>query len=458
MVGDVGLPPESYAASGDHHYVRVISPELVETNVLPVRFSFDRVPVPLDADKRELGVIVKTRWLSSPMISSARNEKLAIYIAFAMYCGLVSAVAWHHEPWADEAHAWLLARDSGFIHLWTRLLHYEGSPGLWHSLLWALSRLTGQYRSEQVLSGVLAAAGTWAVLRHSPFPLVIRLLLPFTYFLCYQYAIVARSYALLPVLLFSLAVLFRQRSRTITLAILLILLSAVSAHGFLLSISIAVAFGIQNAGQISKRKLYSCASVYLLSLLAIGWSAYPAADVDFPARASVSAEKIRMFSSMLISEGFTGNVWLSLFLIALSLPYLYKGRALLLFLLSSLSLIAFGSIVYSQVWHSGVLFLAWSMALCVSAFQVRMSRLVFTAFGLVIAIQCYWTAAASSYDWQKRYSGSQEAAGSIAGDRIHAPKSIAAIGYSCSAIQAYLPRGIFINYPKKSFLLGLVVE
>ena len=40
-----------------------------------------------------------------------------------------------HEPWADEAQSWLLARDLGWFQLIFGELRYEGHPGLWHSIL-----------------------------------------------------------------------------------------------------------------------------------------------------------------------------------------------------------------------------------------------------------------------------------------------------------------------------------
>ena len=58
-----------------------------------------------------------------------------------LYALLSAFTAYRHEPWADEAQSWLLARDAGLIQLWTKLLHYEGTPGLWQTLLHVLIRI-----------------------------------------------------------------------------------------------------------------------------------------------------------------------------------------------------------------------------------------------------------------------------------------------------------------------------
>jgi hypothetical protein len=111
-------------------------------------------------------------------------------------------IAWH-EPWADEAQAWLLARDEPFWHLMLHAIRYEGTPGLWHALLWVLTRLHVSYIGMHWVAGAFAAVGVFVLLRWSPFPLVLRLLFPFGFWLAYQNAVVARGYILFAMLAFS---------------------------------------------------------------------------------------------------------------------------------------------------------------------------------------------------------------------------------------------------------------
>ena len=40
------------------------------------------------------------------------------------------------QKWADEAQAWLIDRDLDLKTIWFHELRYEGSPGLWHTILW----------------------------------------------------------------------------------------------------------------------------------------------------------------------------------------------------------------------------------------------------------------------------------------------------------------------------------
>ncbi len=57
------------------------------------------------------------------------------------YSVIVAVAIRTHEPWADEAQSWLIARDANLLEIWTKLVRLEGSPGLWHSLLHVLISL-----------------------------------------------------------------------------------------------------------------------------------------------------------------------------------------------------------------------------------------------------------------------------------------------------------------------------
>jgi hypothetical protein len=78
--------------------------------------------------------------------------------------------------------------------------------------------------------------GIYILLRYSPFPRIFRWLLPFTFFLQYQYAVVARPYVLFPALLFSLCILFTaERPRPVWFALVAGLLVNISLHAAILA-------------------------------------------------------------------------------------------------------------------------------------------------------------------------------------------------------------------------------
>ena len=150
---------------------------------------------------------------SSIQARAKARPDASLYIAGVAYALLVALTIHFHEPWADEAQSWLLGRDASLADLWGRLLHYEGTPGLWQTLLHALIRLGLPYSAYNFVSGILGLTAVYLLLRYAPLPLFIRILLPFTYYLCYQYAVLARSYALVAPLLFAIAATYTQAQR-----------------------------------------------------------------------------------------------------------------------------------------------------------------------------------------------------------------------------------------------------
>src|SRR5579872_4891876 len=88
----------------------------------------------------------------------APPSRLPLYAAILACAAVLFAGVAYHEAWADEAQSWLLGRDASLFDLWTRLLHYEGSPGLWQTLLHLLVRAGLPYWGMNVLSGLLGFA------------------------------------------------------------------------------------------------------------------------------------------------------------------------------------------------------------------------------------------------------------------------------------------------------------
>ena len=128
------------------------------------------------------------------------------WFALSAYSALVAFAIPFHEPFADEAQGWQLARSLSLASLFKTYIRYEGAPGLWHFLLWILVRAHVSYTGLHWISGAIAVAATALLLFKSPFPLYLKLAFPFTVFLVYQYAVVARNYVLVPPLLFMVAI------------------------------------------------------------------------------------------------------------------------------------------------------------------------------------------------------------------------------------------------------------
>jgi hypothetical protein len=365
----------------------------------------------------------------------------------------VSATILHHEPWADEAQAWLLARDASLWDIWVRLMHYEGSPGIWQTLLHALVAMGLPYSAYNFISGALGFAAIWMLIQYAPLPLAIRLLLPFTYFLCYQYAVVARSYALLAPLMFATALIFRQAAqKPFLFSALLCLIAGVSVHGVVISACIGlvayypIILRWRGYTRSERNRMLAAGAIYGVVLILFVLCAWPAKDVAFAEHRGLS--NFHFLPDVIkgtLAAAFTGEWMTSVAVIVLSLPFLWRGGGWLFFVPATTILCVFGTLVYAQVWHFGIFFLAWLFAIWVSTFRAPITKPVIFALAAVIACQCYWAAQATYYDWTQRYSGSLDAAHYLRGAGIP-PGDLYAIGYSSTAIQPYFSANLFSDF------------
>ncbi|EPI50807.1 hypothetical protein HMPREF1576_00670 [Gardnerella pickettii JCP7719] len=133
--------------------------------------------------------------------SSHNARTLAQLLAFVLYIAIIAIVMCFHEPWFDEAQSWLIARDSPIASIFSVRTHYEGHPPFWNLLLAIAAKNGVPYefgiKGTQLICASLL--GAWLIFK-SPFKhtsSLVTFLIPFTYFVCFQYGVTSRPYALL---------------------------------------------------------------------------------------------------------------------------------------------------------------------------------------------------------------------------------------------------------------------
>ncbi len=150
--------------------------------------------------------------------------------------------ALHHEMWRDEIQAWLLARDSASILELFANMKYEGHPAFWHLCLMPLSRITVSPIMMQVFHLLIAATTVFLFTRFAPFNKIQKFLFSFGYFALYEYAIVARNYAIGVLLITIFCVLYKNRHRRfVWIGVVLFLLAHTSVHALIVTIAIGFA-------------------------------------------------------------------------------------------------------------------------------------------------------------------------------------------------------------------------
>ena len=187
--------------------------------------------------------------------------KISELFIFLFFLASYLAVLLYHEPWFDEAQAWQIARRASFQDILFVIPHYEGHPPLWHLLLSIPAKLGVPYElGLKSVAGMATVASVWLILFRSPFPRFVRLLLPFQYFVFYQYGIVARPYGMMGLVLLLLACNFERRNEKPWLFVLFLGLEC------LLS-----AYGIAVSGGIACVWLFEILSEKSWKLLGGGW-------------------------------------------------------------------------------------------------------------------------------------------------------------------------------------------
>lgn len=135
-------------------------------------------------------------------------------IVWALSTILVIIGMYYHEPWFDEAQAYLIARDASLHDILFVIPHYEGHPPLWHLILKIAVQLglTSDFTLKIVQFLFFEAAIIMLEFR-SPFGNTAKAVFPLSYFVLYQYCVISRPYAMFMFVVFLCASLYNERDQ-----------------------------------------------------------------------------------------------------------------------------------------------------------------------------------------------------------------------------------------------------
>ena len=108
-----------------------------------------------------------------------------------IYSLLVAFGAYHHEPWRDEAQAWLIARDLDFLGIISQM-RYEGTPALWHIIIAPFAKLGFPYYTITIIHLVISISAISVFVSKSHLSKLFKILVIFSYYFAYEYAVIAR--------------------------------------------------------------------------------------------------------------------------------------------------------------------------------------------------------------------------------------------------------------------------
>lgn len=202
--------------------------------------------------------------------------RAAPYAGAAIFAVAIGTLTARHEMWRDEIQAWLLARAATAPWEIFSVIKYEGHPGLWHLLIWPAAHLWDDPAGMQITHVAIATAGAFVLYRFAPFAWPLRLLISGGYYFAYEYAVIARNYAVCVPLAFLICALGKERWRhAILIGGLFFLLCHTNFGGAIIAIvalpMLAVDFAVAYAGHFREADRYArrCALGALLTLAGI---------------------------------------------------------------------------------------------------------------------------------------------------------------------------------------------
>ena len=386
-------------------------------------------------------------------------------LAFALFVVLTGFTSLHHEPWDDECHAFLMARELPLSELIFTYIPYEGTPPLWHLVLWCLTSAGGNLDAMRILSIAIAAIGTLLLLWRAPFPAGLKLLIPFGFWTAYQYSVVARSYVLIPILIYLVAIFWQHRlTKPFRMVLVLGLVASVSAHGFAVAGAFALVMTVEllRSRKTLPARQFRMASLALTGLLLFAGLIYALvrspADITFPARnPGPPLLALKNAARAIIDQAWTPYRPLTLLVLVVSSWWFFRTRALSIWLIPTATLTMLLWLIWRQEWHIGMVYLVWLAALWISFENLKhlpsvgkLERWIATSvFAVGIGSQIAWTLQTAYLDWRLPYSGSH-AVDQYLQSRNLATEPLAGVGFPCTSVQAYFPAPLFLNWNRGS--------
>jgi hypothetical protein len=132
----------------------------------------------------------------------------------------------HHELWLDEAHHWLLARDSYSLGELLQNTRNDGHPVMWNVLLYGITWFTSNPLWMQLLHITISTAVVFLFLKCAPFSWPFKILFIFGYFMFFEYNLISRNYILGIFFLFAACAVFKDRKDKFVLLSLFLALAA----------------------------------------------------------------------------------------------------------------------------------------------------------------------------------------------------------------------------------------
>ena len=338
----------------------------------------------------------------------------AAFVCMGVFAGL------HHEPWADEAQSWLIARDNNNLIDLLKAVKYEGTLPTWHLINKAFQLAGLDYDHMFVIPLVFSAIGV-ILLFFTDAPLWSKIMLPFSFFVVYQNSVVARQYAMVFPAMMLIVIFYRKRFDVpVRYHLALFLLALTSSFGVVISCSFMLWDFII---MLKKRFEGPAYKKYLLPFFGTGIVILVMSYLSLPPDdCSTALNKYSLSKNATNALLFNiENTALRYIFLALMLALFvyYFRRILIQALVMTAPLIIFMAVVYQREWHMTYLFFLLVSLLMIfrddfkkteRPFEKPANVLANIMVVMLLAVQCAAGVYSVYYEHQHAYSPAKEIA------------------------------------------------
>lgn len=381
------------------------------------------------------------------MIKSYKNEIFVL----VLYALCLSLTMYYHEPWLDEAQAWLIAQDASPIELVKHITHFEGHPPAWFLMLMPLAKIGIPFEwGIKFVNFSMATLAMAVFIFKSPFPFIIRSLAPFTYFFFYQYGVICRPYSMMMLGFFLSALFYKRRNeRPFAYTLSLALLCSASVYGMIIAAGLVVVWLIEIVPRLRNTtsiNQFVCShrfmGLFFLGVLntLIIWTIYPM-DNTYAVNMVVESRTWPLWltymflvapSDALLSNIYSYSIGPHIYQVIISMAISYMILAVLyetanacrkkaLLVIPLVPLAVFGGMGYFSTHHIGIVVMFFTFFLWCCFDEVKNSNeghlpsrmvkhIAIIILTISIGISLYWTAIAVWNDVHNNYGTGREAA------------------------------------------------
>ena len=163
-------------------------------------------------------------------------------LVLSVYGLLILMGGIQHEIWRDEAQSWLIARDIPLSLLFQQI-NYEGTPALWHLILMPFAKAGFPPETLTYIHLAIAFMAASIFIYKAPFSKLTKVAFLFSFYMAWEYAVIARNYNLTVLVVFAIAANYQNRfSRPLLHATLIFLLFNTNVHSFILAAGLAALY------------------------------------------------------------------------------------------------------------------------------------------------------------------------------------------------------------------------